>query len=372
MAVLAILLFFDGVVLVWAFAEEPLGFRDPFGNYYDPMLGYPEISTIHDDITLALAVAAGFAVTDSQTIRIWDQLVDSEDLPGTTVSYTFGSDGFFAAPTAPDACPTIRKQVWPTNSFDAATSSVTSRFGPYSPFFHFPDRDGWEIRALHDWAWGNTQTLAGYEAYAWGKLDVWTAFEGMNPAVGCAITRTATISMPVQAGSLPAFATYLHSLADSYSHADCMAALDDWGSQSGNWPILWGTHTVTRAPANNPSIPACDYDPTNPTASDAHGEEFGSGAGITRTLDGINAVYDELARRSLMREGVYVPLPLTTTLVVSGTSTTLDGAIRHIVTTWSFDNPTARRAYADKLRQAIDALPARTLITRVALPLVRK
>lgn len=46
-------------------------------------------------------------------------------------------------------------------------SCVTSRFGPYSPFFHFPHNNDQELVGLHDWAWGLTDTLRAYEAYAW-------------------------------------------------------------------------------------------------------------------------------------------------------------------------------------------------------------
>ena len=229
LSLLIALLVLDGAAIIWAFAEEPLGFRDIDNHYYDPASGYPEISTVHDDLTFAMALAAGFSTADSHTLRIWNQLVDSEALPSSVVSYTFGNAGFYTPPDDNSLCSpgTHTQKVWPTSGFDASTSSVTSRFGPYSPFFHFPRLDGWEIKSLHDWAWGITSTLSGYEAYAWGQVGVKTAFQAMKPGDGCAITRTAAISMPVQAGSLKAFATYLHSLGDSYSHAACMTALSN-------------------------------------------------------------------------------------------------------------------------------------------------
>ena len=72
-----------GALTVWGFAEEELGFRDRDGTTYPPSGDFPDnrISTVHDDLTYALAIAAGFTVTDSHTLRIWDQLVDSEVLP---------------------------------------------------------------------------------------------------------------------------------------------------------------------------------------------------------------------------------------------------------------------------------------------------
>ena len=180
---------------------------------------------------------------------------------------------------------------------------------------------------------------------------------------GCIITRTATISMPVAAGSLQGFATYLHSLADAYSHLDCLHAL-----ASGTPPAPWGTHTVLVL--GDDSVPACDYNPRNPQNGDAHGREFGGVYTDTlRTIAAGRAVYGELAARGLSRDGVYAPLPLTTTLTVSGTQTTLDGAIGHFVTNWDYTAPVHRREYVDSLVQALLAQP-RTPVMRVFLPLV--
>lgn len=71
----------------WAFAEEPIGWRDPATG-----VTYPDvhINTIHDDLTYVMALAAGFSITDAKTLQVWDQLVDSEALPGAVVSYTNG------------------------------------------------------------------------------------------------------------------------------------------------------------------------------------------------------------------------------------------------------------------------------------------
>ncbi len=355
-----------GAVSVWGFAEEELGFRDRDGTYYPPTGDFPEgrISTVHDDLTLALAIAAGFTITDSHTLRIWDQLVDSEVLPSTPVSYTYGNAGFYAPPNPLLACPgkNRARQVWPTAGFDPDTSAVTSRFGPYSPFFHFPHLGGSDLSALRDWAWGNSETLEGYEAYAWGRLTDFTLMQAVQNN-GCIITRTVTISMPVPAGSLEAFATYLHSLGDAYSHADCMDAL---AAQTP--PAPWGTHTVPAL--GDTSVYACDYNPANPQNDDAHGREFGSVYTDTqRTIEAARAIYAELSARSLAREGVYVPLPLTASLTVSGTETTLDGAIVHFVTAWSYDEPARRREYVDRLVEALRAQP-RTAIRRGYLPLV--
>ncbi len=86
-----------GVAIAFAFAEEPIGWRDPAtGITYDAV----EISTIHDDMTYVLALAAGFNITDAKTLQVWDQLVDSEALPGAVVSYTNGGGAFYPSPNA--------------------------------------------------------------------------------------------------------------------------------------------------------------------------------------------------------------------------------------------------------------------------------
>ena len=339
-----------GAVAVFGFAEEDIGFRDPAGHYYPPTAPFPEerVSTIHDDLTLALAIAAGFSISDSHTLRIWDQLVDSEALPGHPRSYKLGNAGFYTPPDPTRACAgkNHARQVWPTASFDPQTSAVTSRFGPYSPFFHFPHLGGADLQALHDWAWGITNTLHGYEAYAWGRLTDFTLMQAVQHD-GCIITRTVTISMPVSAGSLQAFGIYVHTLGDAYSHADCLAALEAFSP-----PAPWGTHTVPVL--GDPDVYACNYNPSNPRNDDAHGREFGSVYTDTRrTIAAARAIYAALAERSVAREGIYPPLPLTTTLRVSGTETTLEEAITHVVTTWDYDQPARRRAYLDALVQAL-------------------
>jgi hypothetical protein len=354
------------VISVLGFAEEELGFRDQDGTTYPPAGDFPDnrISTIHDDLTLGLAIAAGFSMTDSQSLRIWDQLVDSEVLPSSPVSYTYGNAGFYTPPNPILACigKNHARPIWPTARFDADSSSVTSRFGPYSPFFHFPHQGGADLQALHNWGWGMTDTVQGYEAYAWGRLTDLTLMQAVEND-GCIITRTVTISMPVAAGSMEAFATYLHSLADAYSHADCLAAL------AANTPQApWGTHTVPLL--GDSSIYACDYNPSNPKNEDAHGREFGSLYTDTqRTNAAVRAIYAELSTRSLRREGIFVPLPLTTSLTVSGTETTLQNALVYFVTHWDYEGATHRREYVDSLVQALLVQP-RALINRVYLPLV--
>ena len=356
-----------GAAAVWGFAEEELGFRDQDGVYYPPTGDFPHgrISTVHDDLTLALAIAAGFTLTDSQRLRIWDQLVDSETLPSASQPYVYGNAGFYPPPNPVKACVgrNHARQIWPTGQFDPETSAVTSRFGPYSPFFHFPHLNGTDLKALHDWAWGTRDTLEGYEAYAWGGLTDFTVMQAVRNN-GCIITRTVTISMPVEAGSLEAFATYIHTLADAYSHADCMAAL-----AAQDPPAPWGTHTAPIL--GDVSIYACDYNPTNPRNDDPHGREFGPKYDdAQRTIEAARAVYEALSERSRAREGAYTPLPLTTTLIVEDEEITLDDAIVHFVRAWNYDAPAQRREYIDSLVQALTAQP-RTSIHRIYLPAVK-
>ena len=253
----AILALFASATLAWGFAEEHLHFLHPdTGEEADE-----EISTIHNDLTYALALAAGFNITDSQTLQIWNQLTDSEQLgPGEDVWYSNCGGAFSPTPDTRDravcARPGDYSQVaWPLwDQMQDAANCITSRFSPYSPFFHFPHQNARELGALHDWGWGLTDRLVGYEAYAWGAKTVMQAT--------CRYTRTVEISTTITAGSLEAFATYLHSLADSYSHRDCIAAMDNMG-------MPWATHTLA-------GCYECNYIPSHPTNSDAHGREFGS------------------------------------------------------------------------------------------------
>jgi hypothetical protein len=345
---------FAGVALAFAFAEEPLTFRDP----YTGQLTDEEISTIHDDLTYVLALAAGFSVSDSITLQIWNQLTDSEALgPGEAISYTNGGGAFYPVP-APDVVCRGKAHstgIWPRPADMVISTSVTSRFGPYSPFFHFPHQNAQELAALHDWGWGLTDKLIGYEAYAWGAPTDLTVMRA-----SCLYTRTAVITAPMAAGSLEAFATYLHSLADSYSHLECIAALDALGKP-------WATHTT---PPIDVSVPACDYHPRTPQADDVHGREFYTYTDSLRTDAAIEHVYHELTARSWQREGRYYPLGLDERLAAAPGSPTLADALSAFVHTWDFNGAAERRAYADQLAAAI--LVQRRPLRRTFLPATLK
>ena len=351
--------------LVWAFAEEPVTFRDP--STLQPF--DEETSTIHEDLTRILALAAGFSESDTARLVAWDQLVDSEQLgPGDAVSYTNCSGSFHAPPEARAVCNTpvispLNHAIWPmAGSMKDADTCATSRFGVYSPFFHFPRDNANELGALRQWAWGMTDTLAGYEAYAWGgPLDMTVM------RANCLYTRTAVIDTGIAAGSLEAFATYLHSLADHYSHRDCIAAMDALG-------MPWATHTLT-------DVEPCNYNPNNMTNTDVHGREFFTYTDSARTDEAIRRLYSELVTRSVQREGSAHPLGMDTVLIIAeeratewsrapalAYTLTLSQALYNFVHTWEYSQAMERRAYGDQLVLALRALP-RAPVRRVFLPI---
>jgi hypothetical protein len=346
----SLLLLLVCVSMVRAFAEEPIAFRDPYTHETTD----EEISTIHTDLTYALALAAGFSVQDAITLQVWNELVDAEQLgPGEAISYTNCLGAFYPTPDASTVCTMtqgLAQVAWPAwNQMKDAQRCVTSRFGPYSPFFHFPHPG--DVQALHDWGWGLTSNLVGYEAYAWGAMTVMEAT--------CRYTHTVVITTSIEAGSLPAFATYLHSLADSYSHRECVAAMDALG-------MPWATHTNRLFN----DIPACNYSPSNPNNRDAHGREFGtaSPADSQRTDEAILAIYGELVARSQQREGDYVPLTLDTRLLSVSEAPTLRNALYGFVHNWNYDQPQNRRDYADQIVSAV--LAQRQALQPTATPTV--
>lgn len=354
LSVVTLLALLTGAVLVLAFAEEPLTFRDPYtGETTDE-----EVSTIHDDLTYVLALAAGFSVSDSITLQIWNQLVDSEALgPADAISYTNGGGAFYPQPDPDVVCAgkIHTKVLWPREGDIVISTSVTSRFGVHSPFFHFPRQAPAETGALRDWGWGATDKLVGYEAYAWGGPTSMTVMDA-----SCLYTRSVVITAPMAAGSLEAFATYLHALADSYSHLDCIAAMDALGRP-------WATHTT---PPHDTSVPACDYHPRTPQADDVHGREFYTYTDALRTDAAILAVYGELMARSVAREGRFRPFGLNEPLRGLDGSPTLSQTLAAFVHTWDFAAAAQRRAYADQIAAAV--LAQRQARWRVYLPILLK
>jgi hypothetical protein len=338
----------------FSFVEEPITFKDPKSAkvWDDP------VSTIHSDLVYAMAIAAGFSDKDAATIEIWDQLVDAEELgPGNVAVYTNCIGSTQPAPNPADVCPDgYGEQVWPIASIftEKRAKCATSRYGPYAPFFHFPHQTWAEDGQFRLWGWGYTKTLNGYAVYAWGDTpgDVFGA--------KCRYIRPEVIHTGIEAGTLKAFAMYLHVLADSYSHLDCLNALANLG-------FPWGNHTFYQG-----QIPtdACDYNPQAWYNSDTHGQEFGTGIRTSRTDAAALAVYDELVARSIQREGEYLPLPLDSVLTSVEGQPTLRSALRAFVHNWNFQNEQAgavkgeyaakRRAYAEQI-----AVAAKTMRKKV-------
>jgi hypothetical protein len=243
---------------------------------------------------------------------------------------------------------------------------ATSRFGPDSPFFHFPRQNEAELGSFRDWAWGSASELTGYVAYAWDGTSVLQA--------KCHYTETVTIDTGIVPGSLEAFGTYLHSLADSYSHRECQQALDAAGAP-------WGTHTLPPA-----GIDACTYNPYNYQNDDAHGREFGGTTPDTqwysdtlRTDEAGLAVYAELVQRSLTREGRYYPIRLDGPVTGIAGATTLREALYNYAHNWPYmpfqgSEPEdkfarQRRVYADQIAAAV--LLQRESQHRLFLPALR-
>ena len=353
LAVVTLLLL--GGSLVWAFAEEPLRFRDPYTG--ETGEDWPEISTIHDDLTYVLALAAGFSISDSITLQVWDQLVDSEQIgPGEEVRYTNCNGGAFPSPPDPDEVCGFRPHshaIWPMpDAMQDPERCITSRFGPYSPYFHFPHDNPRELGALRAWAWGHSDQLVGYEAYAWGAPAEYTVMQA-----SCRYTRTAVITTSIQPGSLEAFATYLHALADYYSHRECIAHMDALG-------MPWATHTLA-------GHPPCDYNPANPRPDDVHGREFYTYTDSLRTDQAIQHIYQELVARSFQGEGVYWPLDMNDPLPQLSGSPTLSDTLATFVHQWDYTQAAQRRAWLDQVAAAILAQrqPRRTLYLPLFLPL---
>ncbi|MBA4373972.1 MAG: hypothetical protein C0402_14070 [Thermodesulfovibrio sp.] len=349
------------VAEVYGFAEEPIAFRDPFSlTVYSE-----EESTIHTELTYILALAAGFSEQDASTIVIWDQLVDSENLTVGSPTYTNCLGSYAAAPNRNDVCPDgfgLGQQIWPM-TFD--NTCATSRFGPYSPFFHFPHNTTAELGALKEWGWGRNTTLIGYSAYAWGGPTdtVLTA--------ACRYMRPEQIDIGIAAGSLQAFGTYLHSLADYHSHSGCLTALAALPDE----PNLWGTHTVVP----QQDTLACYYVPSEPKNTDAHGQEFGTGLGIGRTKAAAAAMFSELVWRSTQWWGTYAPLSMGTELGGAFGSTILQTAIYQLIENWDFQKETGlnpdpaeyamqRRSFSDQIVTRILALRQGTELVPPACP----
>ncbi len=230
------------------------------------------------------------------------------------------------------------------------TQRFISRPGFFGPFFHFPRTDNGELENARKWAWGENKALRGYGAYAWGA-------KGAEPiGAACHYQRPMNIETGLQPGSLEAFGTYLHMLADSIHHRRCIA---DIIKLTQTLPGVFSY--VIANPNREPK--SCYYDWRNPSNYDENGVEFGSGNGTDRSDDASKAVYDELVRRSKAKEGKYCPLDWNTPLTAMAGSPTLQQACYNFIHNWGFQKDTGnqgeyaflRRHYADQMVTAIRA-----------------
>jgi hypothetical protein len=345
----------------FSFAEEPIGFKDPRSHL---VWQDDKVSTIHTDLVYALALAAGFSEEDAGTIMIWDQLVDSLKLgPGSDVVYTncLGSTPPAPDPSDPGVCDNggeLERQIWPTKEYEDS-SCTTDRHGPYATNFHWLHQTDDEIGEAKKWARGEKDHLEGWAVYAWGGYT-----ESLLNA-RCQYKRWDVIDIGIRPGTLEAYATYLHMLADTYSHVDCL------NSVGGLYPFV--THTQQQDDSDQcPYCSNCYYTPPIPHNGDTHGQEFGdpasTGKRAHRTYEAAIAVFNALTERSIEREGVYVPIKLADTLPMMG-GVTLDQAIRNFAYTWAYQNQHLganpgeyaenRRAYAERIAVAVGVLRER-------------
>lgn len=281
------------------------------------------VSTHHTHLTRALAYCAGFpGLVDhrnpinplvgqdeaewAERIALNDELtdqgtIDGQDAAGKAVTWTNinTEDWTYQLPSAADVgCDGAPKRVYPITQkvppgtipnqpfFDPSSGWFTHRFGPWAGQFHFAQDDALadDLARLRAFAVGEAATLEARSLYGFGAqdADTWSG--------SCYDQRLETVQTGAMApGSVEAFATYLHSLGDRYSHRMCRL---HW--QHRQTPP-WYYHTPP------PSLQAT-------CAFNDHSFEFGCPdtrrrAGFLEgTVEGGIAVFDELVGYAL-RQG---------------------------------------------------------------------
>jgi len=356
-----------------AWSEEEISYFDPLD--YSPLdqreTVSPTVSSIHFDLVGALAIAAGFSITDAATIQAYSEGTDAGNLPTVNPVYTFDADPN-NYPVPPPITSVITSTICPspaTTGPDVSMGSTdqmsclecfTDRFGPYGVFFHMPHNRPSELGAIEAWALGLTDTLVGQVIFGYSST---VAFEWQDPAYNiyettpCFVTETATIDTgSIQAGSLPAFGIYLHSLGDNWSHKECIAAADSEG-----YPFA--AHVKVDGP----------QDPLWPCRWTHHKVEFGDPQlfpDSNRTFSGTLALYDALTRFAAQSERpVYRSIPVT------AEGNHIYNTLYTFVHTTTVRHPEVRREIADELRNwALETRESKPdyWLNRLYLPLTIK
>lgn len=339
----ALLLSLLWAALGLAFDEERLAFYDP---HVGPQAVYSdtEVSSVHFDLVGALAIAAGFSISDAADLQIYSQMVDSGRLPTDQPIYSFTASSF---PEAPPISAVMTSTFCPSPTTTAPTvtmgslalvecpSCFTSRFGPYNIFFHFPHESPTELQALRSWAFGDTSSLQGIATFGYSGTHTftWLNVADIFESTPCFVTTTQTVDTgDISAGSIAAFGLFLHSLGDNWSHGACVAAADAAG-------LPFAAHVMR----DNPN------DPLYPCRWTAHQSEFGPPQQFpdsNRSFSATIALYNEMivfSQRTPFAH--YRPIPLT-----AANNTLLDqlSAFAHTATA---ANPQPRRRIAAEIRQ---------------------
>jgi len=219
----ATLILFLGSSTALGFGEEP---TSEFVTPNEPH------STIHYELTRALAVCAGYGSSQAETLARYAQLVDQGSFLAWSENLCQGT-----LPTAPatankakqegastsdlvsgrvNGCSRFSQKVFPLD--EGQSTCATSRFGGFVDVFHFPTSG--DLDMLQTYAMSTGASLSGMRVATYGGF-------GPDPLSWRCSARWSSqpinIGSNVPSGSLAALGLYLHSKADSGSHFDCAA-----------------------------------------------------------------------------------------------------------------------------------------------------